>query len=105
MAGETGDFGPELKTHQEAYRAHATICMSKLASIFTDLNLTSDQYKGEINDTCLAALNVWSSAVQGAETRRQELRSKVETMLAEIASIKAQLGDAHTMPQEASMSS
>ena len=82
-----------LLDHVDTYSRARRACAQQLSSIFTDLELDTDEQRAELDQICTRAAGVWTQAVEEATCRRNELRQRIEDALREVQKIKLQLGD------------
>lgn len=80
------------KEHLDAYARFCRTSHAKLLVIWRDVGLTDEEAQREFQAACLRACGVWPAAVEAEETKRQEVRAKIEGALRDIARIQQQLG-------------
>lgn len=92
-SGKDQDLNDLAKSHAETYSRQQRTCLQKLAQVHRDLGTSPEQQLQELLDVQAQSLGVWSTAVDSAEVRRQEMRQKVEDCLKEVGRIKEALSD------------
>ena len=97
IAGSPGQSRLDNKTftnrQAEEYGAKSKACVVKLATIWQELELPSEEQQLELERTYREAKEVWDTAVAKAEKRKLEATAAIEGYLGEIAVIKKQLED------------